>query len=133
MASTLAQNCKTDKERKELIGAAVGKGAASEFTVWNSVYRAVDPEAVFEGKMPDNYQKLDQSTRYAIALAVAFALERHKNGIKKIEEHVAKFLELTQVECRVVLLKNLSLRTMEAMAKHPAFKKLSNELFKSIV
>ena len=132
MASTLAQGCKTQKEQKELIAAAVGKGAASEFVVWNNVYRAVDPEAVFEGKMPDNYQKLDQSTKYAIALAVAFALERRKNGIKKIEENVAKFFELTSVECRVVALKNLSLKTMEAMVKHPAFKKMSNDILKIV-
>ena len=133
MASSLSKNCKTQKEQKELIGAAVGKGAACEYVVWQNVYKAVDPEAVFEGKMPENYEKLDQSTRYAIALAVAFALERRKGGIKKIEEHVAKFLEKTQVECRVTFLKQLKLGTMEAMAKHPAFKKLSNEIFKVVV
>ncbi|MFA5024275.1 MAG: AAA family ATPase [Patescibacteria group bacterium] len=132
MASKLSENSKNVKEQKELISAAVGRGAAQEYTVWQNVYKSVDPEAIFNGQMP-NFDGKDQSFKYAVALAVAFALRKRKTGIKKIEDNVAAFLNLLSPELRVCLLRQLTLSTMEAMAKSPAFKKNVSEIMKIAV
>jgi len=132
MASSLSSNAKTQKEQKELITAAVGRGAAQEYVVWQNVYKSVDPEAVFSGTMPV-FDGKDQSFKYAVALAVAFALKKRKTGIKKIEENVANFINLISPELRVVFLRQLSLPQMEAMAKHPAFKKNVAEIMKVVI
>lgn len=129
MASELIQMVKNPKDKKELMTAAVGRGAASEFTAWNNVYRSVDPEAIFRGEMP-NFDGKDQSFRYAVTLAAAFALRKRKGGIKKIEENLAKFLDMITSELRVVFLQQLTMQCMEAMSKHPAFQ---NGLVKDIM
>ena len=103
MGSRLIKDIKAQREQKELLAAAVGKGAASEFVVWNTVYRSVDPEAIFDGKMPE-FTKADQSFKYAVALACAFYLRKRKGGIKKIEKHVADFLGVLSPELRVCFL-----------------------------
>ena len=133
MASSLSENCKTQKEQKELIGAAVGRSAAQEYVVWQNVYKSVDPEKVFAGEMPDLGSGKDQSYRYAVALAVSFALKKRKGGIKKAEEHIAKFLELLSPELRVCFLRQQSLNIMESMAKHPAFKSQVSSIMKIAV
>ena len=132
MASSLSASAKTQKEQKELITAAVGRGAAQEYIVWQNVYKAVDPEAVFAGQMP-NFDGKDQSFKYAVTLAVAFALKKRKGGIKKAEEHIANFLGIITPELRVIALRQLPLPMMEAMAKHPAFKKNVSEIMKIVV
>lgn len=131
-ASNLISSVKTNRERKELLTAAVGKGAAAEYTVWDNVYKTVDPEAVFKGDMPD-FKDKDQSFKYAVALAVAFYLRKRKGGIKKAEENIAKFIGMLTPELRVIFLKQQTLPTMEQMAKHPAFKDRVKEIMKVAV
>lgn len=132
IASNLIQSVKAQREQKELLSASVGKGPASEYTVWANVYKSVDPEAVFKGDFPD-FTKKEQSFKYAVALAVAFHLRKRKGGIKKAEGHVAKFLGSLSPELRVIFLKQQTLPTMEAMAKHPAFKDRVKEIMKVAV
>jgi hypothetical protein len=108
MGSTLLKTAKAQKEKKELLQATVGTGAAQEYTVWQAVYKNVDPEAVFKGEMP-NFDGQDQSFRYAVALAVAFHLRKRKTGIKKAEKHIAKFLGMLTAELRVVFLRQQTL------------------------
>ena len=72
----------------------------------------------------------EQSFKYAVALAVAFHLRKRKGGIKKAEDHVAKFMGILPPELRVIFLKQQSLQCMEAMAKHPAFKDRVKEIMK---
>jgi MoxR-like ATPase len=132
MGSDLLRSVRTQREQKELLAASVGKAAAQEFVVWDNVYKNVDPEAVLQGQMPD-FSGKDQSFKYAVALAVAFHLRKRKGGIKKIEDNVSKFLGILTPELRVILLKQLSLNTMEAMAKHPAFKDRIKEIMKIAV
>lgn len=127
MGSKLVESVKTQRERKELLGASVGRAAASEYTVWSNVYKSVDPEAVFAGQMP-NFQGKEQSFKYAVAMAVAFHLRKRKGGIKKAEDHVSKFLSILPPELRVIFLKQQTLPCMEAMAKHPAFKDRVKEI-----
>jgi hypothetical protein len=132
IASNLIKSAKTNKDQKELLAAAVGRGAAQEYVTWANVYKNVNPEEVFEGKMPD-FSGQEQSFKYAVALSVAFHLRKRKNGIKKSEEHVANFLGMLSPELRVVFLKQQTLQTMEAMAKHPAFKERVKEIMKIAV
>lgn len=132
LASNLIQSVKTARERKELLTASVGKGAASEYTVWDNVYKQVDPESVFKGEMPD-FKDKDQSFKYAVALAVAFYLRKRKGGIKKAEDNIAKFIGSLTPELRVIFLKQQTLNTMEQMAKHPAFKDRVKEIMKVAV
>lgn len=132
IGSNLISSVKSQRDQKELLTAAVGRGAAQEYTVWNNVYKSVDPEAVFNGQLPD-FSKNDQSFKYAVALAVAFHLRKRKGGIKKSEEHIAKFLEMLTPELRVVFLKQQTLQTMEAMAKHAAFKAITKDIMKVAV
>lgn len=132
IGSNLIQSVKSKSAQKELLSAAVGKAAAGEFSVWNNVYRNVNPEEVFQGVMP-NFQGKEQSFKYAVALAVAFHLKKRKGGIKKAEENIAKFLDLLGPELRVVFLKQQSLQMMESMAKHEAFKKRIEEFMKVAV
>jgi len=132
MGSTLLKTAGGAKEKKELLQATVGTGAAQEFTVWQSVYKNVDPEAVFRGEMP-NFDGQDQSFRYAVALAVAFHLRKRKNGIKKAEEHIAKFLGMLTAELRVVFLRQQTLPCLESMMKHPEFKPMVKEMMKVVV
>lgn len=103
IASRLIDSVKTQKEQKELMAASVGKGAAQEYIVWSNVYKSVDPEAVFNGQMPE-FEGKEQSFKYAVALAVAFHLRKRKGGIKKAEEHIANFLGKIGPELRVVFL-----------------------------
>lgn len=126
IGSNLISSVKSKADQKELLTAAVGKAAAGEFSVWNNVYRNVNPEEVFQGVMP-NFQGKDQSFKYAVALAVAFHLRKRKGGIKKAEENIAKFLDLLGPELRVVFLKQQTLQMMESMAEHPAFEKRIKE------
>lgn len=130
MGSKLINSVKTKQQQKELLAAAVGRGAASEYVVWSEVYKNVDPEAVFSGQMPD-FNGKEQSYKYAVAMAVAFHLR--KRGIKKAEDNVAKFLGVLTPELRVILLKQQTLQCMEAMAKHPAFKDRVKEIMKIAV
>jgi len=132
MGSKLCGTVKTQREQKELLGAAVGRGAASEYVVWANVYKSVDPEAIFTGQMPD-FNGKEQSFKYAVAMAVAFHLRKRKGGIKKAEDHVAKFLGVLPPELRVIFLKQQTLPCMEAMAKHPAFKDRVKEIMKVAV
>ena len=132
IVSNLIKSAKTHKDQKELLAAAVGRGAAQEYVTWANVYKNVNPEEVFEGKMPD-FSGQEQSFKYAVALSVAFHLRKRKNGIKKSEEHVANFLGMLSPELRVVFLKQQTLQTMEAMAKHPAFKERVKEIMKIAV
>jgi hypothetical protein len=132
MGSTLLKTAKGVRERKELLQATVGTGAAQEFTVWQSVYKNVDPEAVFKGEMP-NFDGQDQSFRYAVALAVAFHLRKRKNGIKKAEQHIAKFLGMLTAELRVVFLRQQTLPCLESMMKHSEFKPMVKEMMKVVV
>ena len=132
MGSKLCDTVKTQREQKELLGAAVGRGAASEYVVWSNVYKSVDPEAIFTGQMPD-FNGKEQSFKYAVAMAVAFHLRKRKGGIKKAEDHIAKFLGVLPPELRVIFLKQQTLPCMEAMAKHPAFKDRVKEIMKVAV
>jgi hypothetical protein len=132
IASNLMDTVKTQKEQKELLGASVGKHAAQEYLVWQNVYKSVDPESVFNGQIP-TFDGKEQSFKYAVALAVAFHLRKRKNNIKKAEDHIAKFLEVLTPELRVIFLKQQTLQTMEAMAKHPAFKDRVKEIMKVAV
>lgn len=132
IGSNLMKNVDNDKMQKDLLSAAVGSGPASEFTVWRQVYKNVDPEAVFNGKMPEFPDPKDQSFKYAVTMAVAFHLRNRKGGIKKCEEHVAKFLELLGCELRVVFLKQQTNGTLEAMMKHDAFKTMVREVMKIV-
>jgi hypothetical protein len=129
MASNLIQTSKTQRDQKEMMTSAIGRGAASEYTVWNNVYRSVDPEAIFEGKMP-NFGDKDQSFKYAVALACAFHLRKRKGGIKKCEDNIANFLGILSPELRVCFLKQQTLGTMEQMAKHKAFADRVKEIMK---
>lgn len=132
IGSRLLGTAKSAKERKELLQASVGTGAAQEFTVWQAVYKNVDPEAVFKGEMP-NFDGQDQSFRYAVALAVAFHLRKRKGGIKKAEKHIAKFLSMLTAELRVVFLRQQTLQCLESMMKHDEFKHMVKEMMKVVV
>ena len=132
MGSTMLKSTSNTKSQRELLSSAVGAHAAQEFMVWQKVYKNVDPEAVFKGKIPD-MNKDDQSFRYAVALAVAFHLRKRKGGIKGVEKHVAKFLEHLGAELRVVFLKQQTLPCLETMMKHDAFEKMRKEMMKIIV
>ena len=132
MGSSLCRTVKTQRDQKELLSAAVGRGAASEYVVWANVYQNVDPEAIFVGKMPD-FNGKDQSFQYAVAMAAAFHLRKRKNGIKKAEDHIANFLSILSPELRVIFLKQQTLQCMEAMAKHPAFKDRVKDIMKIAV
>ena len=133
MASNLIQTAKAARDQKELMTSAVGRGAASEYTVWNNVYRSVDPEAILdEGKMPEWGDK-DASYKYAVVLAVAFYLRKRKGGIKKVETNLAEFLQKISPELRVILLKQQTLQLMESMARHQAFKSFIGQLMKIVV
>lgn len=129
MGSSLIGNIKNAKDQKELLGAAVGKGPAQEFYVWQQVYKNVDPESVLDGNMPE-FDKKEQSYKYAVALAVAFHIR--KKGIKKKEENIAKFLQILSPELRVIVLSQLTLPCMESMVKHSAFKNMVKEIMKVV-
>ena len=130
--SRLLRLAKGARERKELLQASVGTGAAQEFTVWQAVYKNVDPEAVFKGEMP-NFDGQDQSFRYAVALAVAFHLRKRNGGIKKAEKNIAKFLGMLTAELRVVFLRQQTLHCLESMMKHADFKHMVKEMMKVVV
>jgi hypothetical protein len=133
IASNLIKSVKAQKDQKELLTASVGKGPSSEFVVWSNVYRNVDPEAIFSGQMPEPWESKEQSFKYAVALAVAFALRKRKNGIKKAEDHIANFLGILSPELRVIFLKQQNLRCLEAMSKSPAFKSRVKEIMKIVI
>lgn len=130
MASRLIEGAKNKKERKEMLAASVGKGAAQEFTVWSEIYRDVDVAGILEGKMPD-FNGQDQSYKYAVVLAVAFHVR--KKGFAGGEEHLAKFLLATTPELRVIFLKQQTLQALEKMNKHAAFKSMVKEMMKVVV
>lgn len=133
LASNLIKTVKAQRDQKELMTAAVGRGPASEFVVWNNVYRNVDPQAILEeGKMP-SFQGQDQSYKYCIALSTAFYLRNRKGGIKKVEDNCAKLLGELSPELRVIFLKQQTLNTMEQMAKAPAFKEHVKSIMKIAV
>jgi hypothetical protein len=133
IASKLIVNTKgAAKVQKEMLQASVGTGAAQEFTVWQNVYKNVDPESVFKGEMPD-FNGQDQSFKYAVALAVAFHLRKRKGGIKKAEKHIAKFLGMLTAELRVVFLRQQTLQCLEAMMKNNEFKHMVKEMMKVVV
>jgi len=130
--STLMALAGNAKERKELLSSCIGSAASQEFVVWQAVYKNVDPEAIFRGEMP-NFDGQDQGFKYAVAMAVAFYMRKRKKGIKGVEKNVAKFLKLLSAELRVVLLRQLSLGTLESMIKAPEFKPLIKEMVKIVV
>lgn len=132
IGSKLISSVKSNRDQKELLASAVGRGASQEYTVWANVYRSVDPEAILNGQLPD-LTKSDQSFRYAVSMAVAFHLRKRKNGIKKVEANTAKFLEVLPPELRVVLLKQLSLPLLEQMAKDSNFKGITKDIMKIVV
>ena len=133
MGSNLISGVKAQREQKELLAAAVGKGAASEFVVWNNVYRSVDPEAILEKGQAMECAGKDASFRYAVALSCAFYLRKRKGGIKKIEDNVANFLAQLSPELRVIFLKQQTLQCMESMSKVAAFKAEIQKVMRSIV
>jgi hypothetical protein len=132
MGSTLLKTASTAREKKELLQATVGTGAAQEYTVWQAVYKNVDPEAVFKGEMP-NFDGQDQSFKYAVALAVAFHLRKRKDNIKKAEKHIANFLGMLGAELRVVFLRQQTMPCLEKMMKHDEFKHMVKGIMKVIV
>ena len=132
IASQLVQTTNNKKEQKELLQSSVGVGAAQEFVVWQEVYRNVDPEEVFVGKMP-NFEGEDQSYRYAVAFAVASHLRKRKKTIDGCEKHVAKFLSMLTAELRVVFLRHQTLPTLEKMMLNPEFKEMTKEMMKIVV
>lgn len=132
MGSTMFKTTSNIKQQRELLSSAVGAAAAQEFMVWQKVYKNVNPEDVFKGKIP-NLDTDDQSFKYAVALAVAFHLRKRKGGIKTVEKHVAKFLQALGPELRVVFLKQQTLPCLEAMMKHKDFEQLRKEMMKIIV
>jgi len=133
MASRLIKEVKPgSREQKELLQASVGTAAATEFAVWQQVYRNVDPEAVFQGKMPD-LENEEASFKYAVALAVAFHLRNRKGGIKGAEDNIAKFLSMLGTELRVIVLRQLSLHTLEIMMKHKAFASVVKDMMSIVV
>jgi MoxR-like ATPase len=130
MASNLISSAKNKKHRKELLNASVGKGTSQEFTVWSEVYRDVDVPKILDGEMP-KFGDADQSFKYAVTLAVAFYVRKHKFAGK--EEGLAKFLLTITPELRVVFLKQLTLTDLEKMQKHVAFKSMVKELMRTII
>ena len=132
MASSLIKDVKSQDAKKELLTASVGKGAALEFVTWSNVYKSVDVEAILNGKFPD-FESKDQSVKYAVAMAVSFHLQKRRGGIKKIEQHVADFLNILTPELRVVFLKLQDVNIMEQMMKHPAFKDKMKEFLKATI
>ena len=132
IGSNMIKSVKSNRDQKDLLAAAVGRGAAQEYTVWANVYKSVDPEAVLNGQLPD-FSKADQSFKYAVTLAVAFHLKKRKGGIKKVEANTAKFLEILSPELRVVALKQLHLQVLEQMAKAPEFKAITKDIMKIAV
>lgn len=130
--STLMAMASNAKDRKSLLAACIGGAAAQEFVVWQAVYKNVDPQAILDGKMP-NFDGQDQGFKYAVAMAVAFYLRKRKKGIKGAEQNIAKFLKLLTPELRVVLLRQLSLQTLESMIKAPEFKSMCKEMMKIVV
>lgn len=132
IASDLIKSVKSQRDQKEMLTASVGKGVSSEFVVWANVYRNVDPDAIFKGVMPSPWEEKDQSYKYAVALAVAFALRKRKGGIKKVEDNVSEFIGMLSPELRVIFLKQQTLGTMEAMAKSKAFAGRVKEIMKII-
>ena len=131
MGSNLIKMVKNQKEQAVVLSAAVGKGASSEFTVYNNVYKNVNPEEILDdGKMPKIDEK-DQAFKYAVTMAVAFYLR--KKGLKDREENTAKFMNSLSPELRVVFLKNQTLATMEKMAKSSFFKDRVREIMKIAV
>lgn len=125
MGSHLVKTVKSAKDQKELLAAAVGRGPAQEFHVWQQVYKNVDPSSVLNGQMPE-FSGKEQSYKYAVTLAVAFHVR--KKGIKKSEAHIAKFLKMITPELRVLFLQQQTLQTMEAMGKHASFKSMVKEI-----
>lgn len=132
MASNLIQSAKAQRDQKELMASAVGRGATSEYIVWNNVYRSVDPEAILnDGHFPE-FEKKEASFKYAVTLAVAFYLRKRKAGIKKIEENTANFIAQMSPELRVLLLRQQTCKMLESMAQHPAFKNLTSQIMKVV-
>ena len=135
MASNMIKAVSNQREQAELLSASVGKVAKQEFVIWQNVYRNVDPEAILNGTMPERSkfeEPTNQSLRYAITLAVAFHLKKRKNGVKGIEVHLAKFLKYLSPELRTLLLKQLTLRHLEAMAAAPAFSEFMRDMYKIV-
>ena len=131
-ASRIMAIASNKKEQKELMASAVGTGAATEFVAYRDVYRAVDPEEVFKGNMP-NLKSEEQSVRYAIALAVAFRLRKRKKGMDGVEKHLANFLKILPTELRVIFLRQQTLQMLEKMMKHKEFADLAKEMMKIVV
>lgn len=129
MGSDLIKAAKNDKQKKQLLSAAIGAAVAQEYKVWSTVYKNVNPEEVLNGTMPD-FEGKDQGYKYAVALAVSFHLRKRKKSITGIEDNVANFLGLITPELRVIFFKQQTLGTMEKMAKHPAFKTRVKEIMK---
>lgn len=132
IGSTLLKSASNTREKKELLQATVGPGVAQEFTVWQTVYKNVDPEAVFRGEMPD-FSGKDQSFKYAVALAVAFHLRKRRIGIKKAEKHIAEFLKMISAELRVIVLRQQTLQCLESMMKNSEFSDMIKEMMKIVI
>lgn len=127
----LMEMTKNAKERKALLGACIGGAAAQEFTVWQAVYKNVNPQEILEGKMPD-FAGQDQGFKYAVTMAVAFYLRKRKKGIKGAEANIAKFLSNLTAELRVVLFRQLTLQTLDAMMRDKNFKSITKEMMKIV-
>lgn len=134
MGSRMLKTTSNQKTQRELLSAAVGSHCAQEFIVWQKLYKNIDPDDVIKkGLIPKDLSGDDQSLKYALSLAVAFALRKRKGGMKGAEENVAKFLEALGAELRVVFLKQQTLPCLESMMKHKAFEKMRKEMMKIIV
>jgi len=109
-----------------LVAAAVGGGAASEFTAWSKLFRSVNVEDILAGKLP-KFAEAEASLRYAVVLAVASHIDR--NGVTERQmPGLAGLLEDLTPELRVLLFKSLPVAQVSKLSAHPALRKTAARL-----
>jgi hypothetical protein len=130
-ASRLYKGKEPASEKTRLISSAVGGGTASEFSGWSRIYRAIEVKKILAGILP-TLLKDEASLRYAVVLAVAAHISRHKIEDCAIP-HLAALLDAVTPELRVLLFKSLPPDLVSQLAAHPALRKVASKMVMAYV
>ena len=130
-ASRLYSGAEPAAEKARLVASAVGQGAASEFSGWCRIYRAIEVKAILAGKLPP-LPPNDASVRYAAVLAVASHISRNDIADDAVP-HLGTLLDAVTPELRVLMFKSLPPRLVSRLAAHPALRNMASKLVMAYV
>ena len=130
-ASRLYSGQEPATEKVKLVASAVGQGAASEFSGWCRIYRAIEVKEILAGKLPA-LPPNDASVRYATILAVASHISRNDIADDAVP-HLGSLLEAVTPELRVLMFKSLPSKLVSRLAAHPALRNMASKMVMAYV